>query len=187
MDRDGGCNVLISIGLSGAFPPGPPEPGSFSVSLPWIDGDPRAGQTLTGQTGTWTRPVTVTGRRWLRDDAPIEGAEGAEYRTVAEDIGARIAFQAEVEDGDRKFVITSAPIAIRAALEIEGSIIQRSPRLDVPVVDGSTILASGTSASDRPPTETEPSYPATWVVEGSFIKSSPVPLAPSVTQSVIGA
>jgi hypothetical protein len=66
------------------------------LSLPYITGTVRLGQVLTVVPGTWTSEPTSFSYQWLRCSsagascAPIPGATGTSYKTVAEDVGHKL-------------------------------------------------------------------------------------------------
>jgi hypothetical protein len=65
----------------------PPPPAN--TSPPTITGTPAVGQTLTCQPGTWTNSPTFA-FQWLRDGAPIAGADDQTYALVPADGGHAI-------------------------------------------------------------------------------------------------
>ena len=64
------------------------QPGTLSGAVPLISGTKRVGQVLTANAGAWGPAPVALGFQWLRNGAPIGGATGASYTTVASDRGA---------------------------------------------------------------------------------------------------
>ena len=64
------------------------QPGTLSGAVPVISGTKRVGQVLTANAGAWGPAPIALGVQWLRNGAPISGATGMNYTTVASDRGA---------------------------------------------------------------------------------------------------
>jgi hypothetical protein len=90
-----------STGTARAFasligPIAPAEAELVSSGQPSIAGDPKAGQTLTVGTGTWTEAPTSFGYAWQRCNrngracSAIAGATGSSYLVLSEDVGRRL-------------------------------------------------------------------------------------------------
>jgi putative cell wall-binding protein/protocatechuate 3,4-dioxygenase beta subunit len=69
---------------------GPAVPGLTSTPVPTIAGGPRLGTTLTATTGTWGPAPVSLQVQWLRDGAPIIGANALSYTPTAADLGTRL-------------------------------------------------------------------------------------------------
>jgi hypothetical protein len=73
--------------LSRALAPGQTPAAPVDTAPPTISGSPKAGQTLTCSTGTWTNDPTAYTYSWSRDGTPITGATGARYKVATGDEG----------------------------------------------------------------------------------------------------
>ncbi|WP_150119390.1 sunset domain-containing protein [Enteractinococcus helveticum] len=61
----------------------------LAATTPVIKGTPKVGNTLTAQTGAWTKGTKLT-YQWLRNGKAISKATGATYKPVAADVGKNI-------------------------------------------------------------------------------------------------
>lgn len=90
----------------------PVQAATFAAGVdPVLAGEPRLGETLTLDPGTWSPSagddVSIT---WLRDGEPIEGATGATYVLAPEDLGTTVSARVETtRPGYRPLVRTSEP------------------------------------------------------------------------------
>ncbi|MFI2485449.1 family 43 glycosylhydrolase [Promicromonospora kroppenstedtii] len=64
-----------------------------ALKPPTVDGRPAAGSTLTAAPGRWDQRDVTFGYRWLRDGAPVAGAEERTYRLTAADVGHRMSVE----------------------------------------------------------------------------------------------
>jgi hypothetical protein len=60
------------------------------VTLPSVIGDPRAGEVLTADPGTWDVPTAVAELQWYVDGNAVDGATAATYRVRAADVDRSI-------------------------------------------------------------------------------------------------
>ncbi|MBA4246774.1 MAG: hypothetical protein C0444_00550 [Microbacterium sp.] len=68
-----------------------PEVLAFTESpVPTLTGGPRVGGLLTASAGAWAPAPVDLQYQWMRDGAPIAGAQGATYAPTASDVGARL-------------------------------------------------------------------------------------------------
>lgn len=66
-------------------------PAPVNTSAPTITGTPRVGDVLALSVGEWSNAADAEFQvQWLRDGAPVEGANGGDYRLTGADAGARI-------------------------------------------------------------------------------------------------
>lgn len=107
----GSLQQAIPLNLSTIEPPENIEP-------PSITGTARVGETLTGDDGEWAvTPATTLTRQWFADGEEIEGATGAAYAPVADDIGKEITFTVTATSPAGTASATSEPTAaVTAAL-----------------------------------------------------------------------
>lgn len=73
--------------VAGSGSGGPPA----NTGLPSVSGAATIGQTLVASQGSWSGSPTEYEYTWTRDGAPIPGAKGRSYATVAADSGHQIA------------------------------------------------------------------------------------------------
>ena len=99
--------------VSASSPAGPPvQAATFAAGTePALSGEPRLGETVTVDPGTWSPTVgddvAIT---WLRDGAPIEGATGPSYVLAPEDLGTTLSARVETtRPGYQPLVRTTAP------------------------------------------------------------------------------
>ena len=72
-------------------PTEPVAPGTFWITTPpSLLGTVELGQTLTVQAGGYQPTDATVEYQWLRDGAPIEGADESDYKVTNLDLGARI-------------------------------------------------------------------------------------------------
>lgn len=71
----------------------PAVQGPVNTSPPTISGSARYGKQIVGRTGDWAPPADRYEYRWLRDGAPISGADGRRYRVRTADVGHRLSFR----------------------------------------------------------------------------------------------
>lgn len=72
-------------------PTEPVAPGTFTVTtLPRIEGTVTFGQVLTVDPGVYTPSDATVSVQWLRDGAPIEGANATSYQIQNVDLGSRL-------------------------------------------------------------------------------------------------
>ncbi len=91
--------ALLAAGCSGAdeSKPSPSESSPPSASVlgptpaPEITGEPRNGETLEANAGSWGPGEVTVSYRWLRDGADINGAVDATYELTRDDVGHDIA------------------------------------------------------------------------------------------------
>lgn len=93
------------------------------TAAPAVDGLARVGGTLAAGRGEWTHDPASFGWVWERCQAtgggcvPIDGATGAEYVPVAEDVGSRLRVAVTASNGSGSAVARSEPtMVVRAAL-----------------------------------------------------------------------
>lgn len=66
-----------------------------NTARPSITGTAVEGRTLTASAGSWSPSEAKLGFQWLRDDQPVQGAEGRTYKLTAEDVGSVISVRVE--------------------------------------------------------------------------------------------
>ncbi len=78
-----------------------------------MTGSPRVGSTLTAGTGTWTPSDGLSHTyQWFAAGVPVDGATGATYLPVSDDVGKTITVAVTASrDGYRSATRTSAPTA----------------------------------------------------------------------------
>jgi len=112
--------VLVVVAGALAFPvptasgrpaePGGDEPTITLVTSPTVSGIPRWGKQLRVSDGTWDPAPGAVTYQWLRDGAPIGGANGSAYPLTLADFGARISVKvAASRAGYTKGIAYTAP------------------------------------------------------------------------------
>jgi len=91
----------------------PPPPAN--IAAPAISGTPATAQTLSCSTGTWSGDPTGFTYAWTRDGAPIPGATGSTYVTVAADDGTAIACIVTAQSPQGSTQASSAAVAIKGS------------------------------------------------------------------------
>jgi hypothetical protein len=91
---------------SGAYEFAPPPPANLAA--PSISGESTVGETLTCQPGTWDGNPAFT-FAWLRNGAPVAGAESASYVVTAADRQAAVQCQVAGSNAGGSTLATSAP------------------------------------------------------------------------------
>lgn len=111
-----------------------------NTSLPTVSGDATVGAILSGPNGSWTGyPAPVFTYQWLRDDAPIDGADEDEYTLIAEDAGAEITFAVTATNALGSDTAVSEPVGPVTA----------EPDADAPpVISGTAQVGETLSATD---------------------------------------
>jgi hypothetical protein len=89
-----------------------------NTSRPTITGDPRVGETLTANDGTWSNNPTSFAYQWQRCDVDaivcgnVPGATGKTYGVRAADVGFRVRVQVTARNASGAGTATSAPSGI---------------------------------------------------------------------------
>jgi hypothetical protein len=90
-----GCSGGADTDSSGS--PSPSESSTSAVAdvlhptpTPEITGEPRNGETLSGNAGTWGPGDVTLSYRWLRNGADIQGAVDSTYALTRDDVGTTI-------------------------------------------------------------------------------------------------
>jgi hypothetical protein len=89
-----------------------------NTSRPTISGDPRVGETLTANDGTWSNNPTSFDYQWQRCDVDaivcgnVPGATGKTYGVRAADVGFRVRVQVTARNASGAGVATSAASGI---------------------------------------------------------------------------
>ncbi|MCW2845742.1 MAG: hypothetical protein JWN22_3658 [Nocardioides sp.] len=95
--------------------------GEVTVTAPFaVAGTPRIGKQLRVVPGTFEPAGAEVAYTWLRDGAPITGADGSTYDLVAADVGATISLRVDVShDGYKPAAQTTEPsAAVRTVPEV---------------------------------------------------------------------
>jgi hypothetical protein len=102
--------------------------GPLNKGLPKISGTPRAGQTLTATTGSWTAAGKVTySYQWARCDAkgqkcaPITGAVSSRYTLTSADVGHMLIVQVKAQNASGYGFANSAPTTVVGAAKAPSS------------------------------------------------------------------
>ena len=90
--------VVVTASKSGyvdvpstSAPTQPVAPGTITASpTPLLSGQPRLGQTLTVDPGTFAPADAAVSLEWLRAGVPVEGATGSSYLLTPADLGSRL-------------------------------------------------------------------------------------------------
>jgi hypothetical protein len=89
-----------------------------NTARPTISGDPRVGETLTANDGTWTNNPTSFAYQWQRCDVDaivcgnVPGATGKTYGVRAADVGFRVRVQVTARNASGAATANSAPSGI---------------------------------------------------------------------------
>jgi len=134
------------------------------VNDPTISGSAIVGETLTGNTGTWsgTKPITYAAQ-WLRCDSKgescdlISGATKTTYKLVSNDLGSTIRVRVTATNSDGSKFETSKQTAVVA--QASGKPANTKP----PTISGSPLVGSSLSANTGTWVGTEPiTYSYQW-------------------------
>ena len=108
------------------------EPGT-----PTITGAAVVGRTLQAAAGTWLPADVALGYQWLRDDAPIEGADEASYVLTAADRGYEVAVEVTgTKEGYEDATAVSEP-----TVTVLGALSTVKPKVKGEPVVGKTLTA----------------------------------------------
>ncbi|MCW2792363.1 MAG: domain containing protein [Nocardioides sp.] len=111
--------------------------GEVTLTEPFsITGTPRIGKRLSAVPGTFEPASADVAYTWLRDGAPIAGADGPTYDLVAADVGATISLRVDVtHDGYKPASQTTDPsAAVRTVPDVRVSAKGGKERATVTVV-----------------------------------------------------
>jgi hypothetical protein len=111
---------------------------------PVVSGTPAVGSNLLCAPGLWTgKPAPTFSYQWLRNGAPIAGANAAGYTVQGADVGNSISCQVTAKNSKGEKSATSAAVAIPALPGIPPA--PRAPRPLI-TITGAKIVVSGKSA-----------------------------------------
>jgi hypothetical protein len=133
---------------------GAPQPATAleNTVLPAISGTPTVGITLTCATGTWTgEPTPAFTYRWLREGAPIPGANTGAYVVQPGDAGYRLSCEVTATNSAEHKSATSKSVTVTATTSENtvGPVISGTPTV------GETLTcANGTWTGGPSPTFT---------------------------------
>jgi hypothetical protein len=135
-------------------------PGFFAATpAPQVDGDVRAGGTLTATVPAWT-PVASFSYQWLRNGAAIPGATASSYTLTGQDERATVAVR--VVGSRTSFVaqtVTSAGVVVPPSFAVA----------PIPTVAGSTAAGGTLTVSTGAWSPTPESFTYQWLRNGSAI------------------
>lgn len=90
--------------------------GRFSPPVPVVSGRANVLATLTVDPGVWVPSDATLTLQWLRDGVEIEGATGAAYKLVADDLDASVSVRVTgAKEGFTSAAVTSAPVVVGEA------------------------------------------------------------------------
>lgn len=92
-----------------------------ATTTPALTGAPKAGETVSCSTGSWTNDPSSFGYEWLRDGVPIAGQTGSAYVVQAADEGHSIACRVTANVLGGEYEITGLPSeSYRVSFSSEG-------------------------------------------------------------------
>ncbi|MFN8114219.1 MAG: FG-GAP-like repeat-containing protein [Solirubrobacterales bacterium] len=103
--NNGGSSQATSASVVASAAPVPPA----NTTAPSVSGEPDYGRTIACAAGDWTAGGTFT-YRWLRDGAPIVGAEEAGYEVGKADVGKKLSCRVTVTNPDGSGSASSAAV-----------------------------------------------------------------------------
>jgi len=116
-----------------------------NTTAPVVSGTPGLGSTLLCAPGLWTgKPAPTFSYQWLRDGAPISGANATSYTVQSADAGNSLSCQVTAKNAKGEKRATSSGVAIPAI-----PVIPPPPSAPKPLITitGSKVVVSGKSAT----------------------------------------
>jgi hypothetical protein len=142
--------LTLSFALAGAH--AQTQVGPTNTAPPTISGNPTAGQTLTGDRGTWSGTGTISyAYQWLRCSStgsscsPIAGETGTTRTVDVGDVGSTLRFSVKATDSTGPTTVESAPTAVVSAEGQGAPINTREPSISGSAVQGQTLTVSAGS------------------------------------------